>query len=76
VHWLAVWQPKKEKPVKVTKTPAKARKIEIPPLTKEKSTGTKGDAEARLRQLKRLYEQGLIEKGEYDEKRKRILDEL
>ena len=35
-----------------------------------------GKAEARLKEAKRLYESGLITQGEYENKRKQILEEL
>ena len=39
-----------------------ARKMETPSITKDKDAEINGDVEARLQQLKRIYEQGLIEK--------------
>jgi hypothetical protein len=36
--------------------------MEPPSITKDKDAEINGDVEARLQQLKRIYEQGLIEK--------------
>ena len=38
--------------------------------------GKEGDVEARLRKVQGLYDQGLISREEYEEKRKEIMKEL
>ena len=52
--------------------------IAHPPAGKESSANmtAKPDAATRLKQVKSLYDQGLINKEEYDQKVKEIMDSL
>lgn len=50
--------------------------IHIEDETAEHSTGSETSAEERLRQLQALYDQRLITREEYDQKRQEILKEL
>ena len=59
---VAAWRSKKTEPRKSARPSLPARKMETPSITKDKDAEINGDVEARLQQLKRIYEQGLIEK--------------
>jgi len=59
---VAAWRSKKTEPRKSARPSLPARKMETPSITKDKDAKINGDVEARLQQLKRIYEQGLIEK--------------
>jgi len=48
----------------------------MPTLPREKVSGEKEDIEKRLRRLKTLFEKGLIQRDEYDEKRREIIKSL
>ena len=56
--------------------PLTKRKIEMPTLHREKLSGEKEGIEKRLRRLKTLFEKGLIQRDEYDEKRREIIKSL
>mgnify|MGYP000005773491 FL=1 len=59
---VAAWRSKKTEPRKSARPSLPARKMETPSITKDNDAEINGDVEARLQQLKRIYEQGLIEK--------------
>ena len=48
----------------------------MPTLPRKEESRGKDDIENRLRRLKTLFEKGLIQKDEYDEKRREIIKSL
>ena len=45
-------------------------------MTTKTSEDNKDDIQTRLEKLKKLYDDNLIEKDEYDQKRKLLIEEL
>ena len=63
--WISGWLrggPRKQSSASLLDRRCQREKMEPPSITKDKDAEINGDVEARLQQLKRIYEQGLIEK--------------